>query len=44
MLDSVEPLTTLGGLVAEGEAAQPTKEEMSAKGKKKKKKKAAKVI
>jgi hypothetical protein len=43
VLDSVEPLTTLGGPVAEGEAAQPTKEEMSAKGKKKKKKKAAKV-
>ena len=44
VLDSVEPLTTLGGPVAEGEAAQPTKEEMSAKGKKKKKKKAAKVL
>lgn len=42
MLDSVEPLITLGGPVADGEAAQPTKEEMSAKGKKKKKKKAAK--
>ena len=45
VLDSVEPLATLGGPVAAAgsEAAQPTKEEMSAKGRKKKKKKAGKV-
>lgn len=42
VLDSVEPLATLGGPVADSEAAAPTKEEMTA-AKKKKKKKAGKV-
>lgn len=43
VLDSVEPLATLGGPLADSEAAQPTKEEMAAAKKKKKKKKASKV-